>query len=124
MERVFRGHCSSGGQAGMNERADEGVLRDLAVRLAALEDNVAFLEVWCEEQQDALDRVGEAVYFYGLEEDEYEEPPERARLYVVDGRDPEGPEESEHQRKVRQLRARINRLRTGLGPGAVVGTCD
>jgi hypothetical protein len=110
----------------MNERADHEVLSDLAVRLAALEDNVAFLEVWCEEQQDVLDQVGEAVYFYGLEEEDDDDkgPPERARLYVVDIRDPEVPEENEHQRKVRQLRARINRLRNGLGPGAVVGTRD
>jgi hypothetical protein len=108
----------------MNERADEAVLRDLAMRLAALEDNVAYLEVWCEEQQDALDRVGEAVYFYGLDDDEPDDLPERVRLYVVDGRDPEVPPETEHERKVRQLRARINRLRNGLGPGAVAGTWD
>jgi hypothetical protein len=107
----------------MNERADENVLGQLALRLAALEDNVAFLELWCEEQQDALDRVGEAVYFYGLEE-EYEDRPGRARLYVVEALAPDGPEESEHQRKVRQLRARISRLRNGLGPGAVAGTWD
>jgi hypothetical protein len=108
----------------MNERADYEVLRDLAVRLAALEDNVAFLEVWCEEQQDVLDQVGQAVYFYGLEDDDEEDPPERARLYVVNVGDPEVPEESEHQRKVRQLRARIHRLRNGLGPDAVVGTWE
>ena len=31
------------------------LLRQLAVRVAALEDHVRFLELWCEEQQDALD---------------------------------------------------------------------
>jgi len=42
----------------MENRADaELVLRELVLRVAALEENVAFLEVWCEEQQDALAAV-------------------------------------------------------------------
>ena len=76
----------------MENRADaELVLRELVLRVAALEENVAFLEVWCEEQQDALDRV-ECWY------------------YEDDG----SPPETERERKVRQLRARITRLRHEL----------
>ena len=114
----------------MEERANhDHVLRELAVRVAALEDNVAFLEVWCEEQQDALDRVGECWYY---EEDE----PGPVHLRVVDLRDDEDPAlETDHERKVRQLRARITHLRhelfaqeaneapvaeTGVSAGAVI----
>ena len=109
----------------MNERADQEMLRELLWRLTALEDSVAFLEVWCEEQQDALDRVGEAVDFYDDEEVLDQKVPERARLYVIDGHNPAVPEEeSDYQRKVRQIRARLDRLRSRLGPGVVAGTRD
>jgi tryptophanyl-tRNA synthetase len=75
----------------MNDQADHAeLLRDLAARVAALEDNVAFLELWCEEQQDALDRYGD-VYFYP--DDLRDAFPERAHLYVIDGDDEDaGPE--------------------------------
>lgn len=91
---------------------DGELLRELTLRVAALEDNVAFLEVWCEEQQDSLDRFGEPYWF--LEDDD----PQPVRLYVVDLRDdPEG-DESEHERRVRQIRARLDNLRHGLARGA------
>ena len=94
----------------MEERANQDhVLRELALRVAALEDNVAFLEVWCEEQQDALDRVGECWYY---EEETVAEP---VRLRVVDLRhDDEPAADTDHDRKVRQLRARITLLRREL----------
>jgi hypothetical protein len=58
-------------------------LRALAMRVAALEENVAFLEEWCEEQQDALDRaVGPVAYNYDVETESA--PPPRALLRVVD----------------------------------------
>jgi len=110
------------------------------MRVAALEDNVAFLEQWCEEQQDALDRVaGSVAYDYELE------PPPSPRhiLRVVDLRDgsagadagddeveeprpdpPDAPRvidvavravvETEHERRLRQIRAQVNRLRRRL----------
>lgn len=107
----------------------EHQLRALAMRVAALEDNVAFLEEWCEEQQDALDRaVGPVVsYSYDVETDS--EPPPRALLRVVDLRevsDTAGDEddeedgaivaivETEQDRRVRQLQRQLNRLRTRL----------
>jgi hypothetical protein len=107
----------------------EHQLRALAMRVAALEDNVAFLEEWCEEQQDALDRaVGPASYNYDLETDP--EPPPRALLRVVDLREVSGAAddeedddgdgaivavvETEHDRRVRQLRRQLNRLRSRL----------
>ena len=34
------------------------LLQQLLVRVAALEENISYLEKWCEEQQDALDLVG------------------------------------------------------------------
>jgi hypothetical protein len=95
----------------------ESLVRDLVLRIAALEDNMAFLELWCEEQQDALDRIGEPVFFDDVvEEDEEEDEPGRVRLRVVDLRDQPDPpdEETEYDRKVRQLRARIHRMRNGL----------
>jgi hypothetical protein len=109
------------------------------MRVAALEDNVAFLEQWCEEQQDVLDRVvGPLAYDYELAP----APPPRQILRVVDlrdrgpgnadihGDDP-GPDpsdgdgevdvetvvamvETEHDRRVRLVRARLNRLRRRL----------
>jgi hypothetical protein len=97
------------------------------MRMAALEDNVAFLEEWCEEQQDALDRaVGPVAYDYEVEREP--EPPPRTLLRVVDLRDLAGPAddddsegetivalvETEHDEKVRQLRLHLNRLRTRL----------
>jgi hypothetical protein len=116
-------------------------LRALAMRVAALEDNVAFLEEWCEEQQDALDRTaGPVAYDYEIEAEP--EPAPRAVLRVVDLRDevlaaleaatddaealvdeddePLGPEaiiavvETEHERRVRQIRARLERIRVRL----------
>jgi len=100
------------------------------MRVAALEDNVAFLEEWCEEQQDALDRaVGPAAYDYEL--DSESAPPPRTLLRVVDLRDiPPADEddddedaeagtivalvETEHDRRVRQIRLQLSRLRTRL----------
>lgn len=38
---------------------DQGsLLEKLLLRVAVLEETVQFLEMWCEEQQDALDLVG------------------------------------------------------------------
>jgi hypothetical protein len=97
----------------MENWAHEGeLIRELTLRVAALEDNVAFLEVWCEEQQDTLDRVGEPYWF--LEDDH----PEPVRLYVVDLRDDPDVDESDHERRVRQIRARLDNLRHGLARGA------
>ena len=60
------------------------------MRVAALEDNVAFLEQWCEEQQDTLDRaVGAMAYDYEFEPPA--EPPARTFLRVVDLRDGAAP---------------------------------
>ncbi len=99
------------------------------MRVAAIEDNVAFLEEWCEEQQDTLDRnVGTVGYDYetDAETDTGPEPERRAVLRVVDLRDTADSAESdevdmivavvetEHDRKVRQLRTQINRLRMRL----------
>ena len=110
-------------------------LRALAMRVAALEDNVAFLEQWCEEQQDALDRAaGPLAYDYELEP----APPPRQILRVVDLRDGAaadgrgdgtGPEpdpsdgevdvlvavvETDHDRLVRQIRSRVDQIRRRL----------
>jgi uncharacterized coiled-coil protein SlyX len=110
-------------------------LRALAMRVAALEDNIAFLEEWCEEQQDILDRsAGPAAYDYEPEPEP--EPPARVYLRVVDlrddvlavivadeqdpGDDGDGSGtiiamvETEHDRKVRQIRARLDRLRVRM----------
>ena len=100
-------------------------LRVLAMRVAALEDNVAFLEQWCEEQQDILDRAAGPIGY------DYEREPEpRQILRVVDLRDePEAGDddlepadidaivavvETEHDRRVRQIQAKLNRVRTRL----------
>ena len=113
------------------------------MRVAALEDNVAFLEEWCEEQQDVLDRTAGPVG-YDYDEPEPEAAP-RAVLRVVDLRDEvlaeveavvddaealvydvddDGEDsasatitalvETEHERKVRLIRARLERLRVRL----------
>ena len=101
-------------------------LRALAVRVAALEDNVAFLEQWCEEQQDALDRaVGSVAYDYEVDTGSKLPPP--TLLRVVDLRDDMGDEledgeagaivalvDPEHDRALRVLRAQLNRLRVRL----------
>jgi uncharacterized coiled-coil protein SlyX len=112
----------------MDESYEQGhQLRALAMRVAALEDNVAFLEEWCEEQQDVLDRaVGAAAYHCEIEAGS--KPAPRAVLRVVDLRDADGPVhdddtdadtivalvETDHDRKVRQIRLQLNRLRTRL----------
>ncbi len=98
-------------------------LRALAMRVAALEDNVAFLERWCEEQQDSLDRAfGSVAYDYELDESQ----PPRALLRVVDLRDIDDSDEdwdagtivamvdTEHDDTVRLIRVQLNRLRTRL----------
>ena len=113
----------------MNESNEQGhLIRALAMRVAALEDNVAFLEEWCEEQQDALDRaVGPVSYNFEVTDPA---PPPRALLRVVDlrevgavaGDDDDQEEvdaivalvETEHDRRVRQLQRQLNRLRTRL----------
>jgi hypothetical protein len=65
----------------MSEAMDQrSVLQELLLRVAALEENVTFLEVWCEEQQDALDVVGAPGW---PSEDGVPVP----RLYAVDLRD-------------------------------------
>lgn len=100
-------------------------LRALAMRVAALEDNVAFLEQWCEEQQDVLDRTaGPVSYDYEVDTDG---PPPRALLRVVDLRDVVASDdddsdaetivalvETEHDRTVHQIRLHLNRLRSRL----------
>ena len=99
-------------------------LRALAMRVAALEDNVAFLEHWCEEQQDILDRVAGPVAY------DYErEPDPRNMLRIVDLRDSLDDEEdadagdvdtivaiveTEHDRRVHLIQDRLNRLRRRL----------
>lgn len=100
------------------------------MRVAALEDNVAFLEEWCEEQQDALDRTAGPMGY----DDEFdlasERPAARAVLRVVDLRDGAAAEreetdsaqaesiftvvETEYDRRIGQVRAQINRLRSRL----------
>ncbi|HET9770880.1 MAG TPA: hypothetical protein VFS16_08325 [Acidimicrobiia bacterium] len=98
------------------------------MRVAALEDNVAFLEEWCEEQQDALDRTaGPVGYDYELDP-EPACPAPRAVLRVVDLRDGAAGEETEaaqadsifavveteYDRRIHQIRSQINRLRSRL----------
>ena len=101
-------------------------LRALAMRVSALEDNVAFIERWCEEQQDALDRaIGSVPYAY--EADTEPELPPPTLLRVVDLRDNLGDDiedgeigtivalvDPDHDRALRVLRAQLNRLRTRL----------
>ncbi len=98
------------------------------MRVAALEDNVAFLEEWCEEQQDALDRVAGPIG-YDYEADPAERPAARTVLRVVDLRESAARAEeseaaqadsifavveTEYDRRIRQVRAQINRLRSRL----------
>jgi hypothetical protein len=105
----------------MEDRVDEQLLAELLRRIGALEENVAFLEVWCEEHQDALDRVGETVFYVDQPLDGATGP---GHLRVVDLRDVEefdesGPiEESDYERRVRRLRSRIRRARNGLPAGS------
>ncbi len=91
------------------------------MRVAALEDNVAFLERWCEEQQDSLDRAfGSVAYDYELDGSQ----PPRALLRVVDLRDDSAEDgdvgtivalvDTEHDDTVQLIRAQLNRLRTRL----------
>lgn len=56
------------------------LLQELLLRVAALEETIDFLEMWCEEQQDALDVVGAPGW---PSEDGVPVP----RLYAVDLRD-------------------------------------
>jgi hypothetical protein len=100
-------------------------LRALARRVAALEDNVAFIERWCEEQQDTLDRAfGSVAYEYELEASG---PARPTLLRVVDLRDAEdegmdvGPGDtivavigSDQDRALQLVRAQLNRLRSRL----------
>jgi hypothetical protein len=121
-----------------NGNENDHQLRALAMRVTALEDNVAFLEQWCEEQQDILDRAaGPIGYDYELEP--AAPPAPRTFLRVVDLRDATGPAgdagpfdtgpfdtgpfdaaaivavvETEYDRKLRQIRAQLNRIRTRL----------
>jgi hypothetical protein len=114
-------------------------LRALAMRVAALEDNIAFLEEWCEEQQDILDRsVGPAAaYDYEIESDSA--AGSRAVLRVVDLRDDALTDdgagdddadsdvviaviETDHDRKVRLIRARLGWLRARLEAASAVGS--
>ena len=103
-------------------------IRALAMRVAALEDNVAFLEQWCEEQQDVLDRAVDSVGC-DYEIDRGPETSPRTVLRVVDLREPLLPSDSgdnghgsaivavvetEHDRRIRQIRAQLNRVRLRL----------
>jgi hypothetical protein len=106
----------------IDTHADRDVLQQLMRRVTALEDNLAFLEVWCEEQQDSLDRLSEPVFAYERSRDDQMAP---AHLRVVDLRDVDPSDdgglfvdESEHERRVRLLRARISRVRSGLPTGS------
>jgi hypothetical protein len=92
-------------------------LRALARRVAALEDNVAFIERWCEEQQDTLDRAfGSVAYDYELENSGSARP---TLLRVVDLRDTEDDTivaviGTDQDRALQLVRAQLNRLRSKL----------
>lgn len=100
-------------------------LRALARRVAALEDNVAFIERWCEEQQDTLDRAfGSVAYDYELEGSAPDRP---TFLRVVDLRDCDEGAEPGHEdttilavigtdqdRALQLVRTQLNRLRSRL----------
>ena len=65
----------------MSEAIEQrSLLRDLLARVATLEETVAFLELWCEEQQDALDLVGAPTW-------PSDDGLPRPRLHAVDVRD-------------------------------------
>jgi len=110
----------------MDEIYEQGhQLRALAMRVAALEDNVAFLEEWCEEQQDTLDKaVGPVGYDY--EDEAAAALPPRTLLRVVDLRESDDAVEDDdadsivafvetgHDHSVHQIRTRLNRIRTRL----------
>jgi hypothetical protein len=94
------------------------------MRVAALEDNVAFMERWCEEQQDTLDRAfGSVAYDYEVEDPE---PIRPTLLRVVDLRDADDGLEAgdddtivavigtDRDRALQQVRAQLNRLRSRL----------
>ena len=94
------------------------------MRVAALEDNVAFIERWCEEQQDTLDRAfGSVAYDYEVEDPG---PPRPTLLRVVDLRDTEDGMEvgddativavigTDQDRALQLVRAQLNRLRSRL----------
>ncbi len=94
------------------------------MRVAALEDNVAFIERWCEEQQDTLDRAfGSVAYDYEVEDPE---PIRPTLLRVVDLRDAgDGLEVgdddtivavigADQDRALQLVRAQLNRLRSRL----------
>jgi hypothetical protein len=125
----------------MDESYEQGhQLRALAMRVAALEDNVAFLEEWCEQQQDALDRSVGPVVAYDYEVAATESTPApKVVLRVVDLRDVAGsadgdedndPDtivavvETEHDRRVRQIRLQLNRLRTRLAASLAPPSSD
>ncbi|MGH8992280.1 MAG: hypothetical protein ACRDZ7_12290 [Acidimicrobiia bacterium] len=63
------------------------LLQELLMKIAALEEDVEFLQMWCEEQQDALDLVGAATW---PSEDGVPVP---RGLYALDLRDLAGGEE-------------------------------
>jgi hypothetical protein len=65
----------------MSEAIDQrSLLQELLLRVVALEETMAFLEVWCEEQQDALDLVGASAW-------PFEDGSPVPRLHAVDVRD-------------------------------------
>jgi len=105
-------------------------IRALAMRVAALEDNVAYLEKWCEEQQDSLDRAaGPVAYDY----ETGDEGAPRALLRIVDLRESDEDDaddgdgtivafvETDHDRSVHQIRVRLNRIRTRLAASLAPG---
>jgi hypothetical protein len=109
-------------------------LRALAMRVAALEDNVAYLEHWCEEQQDTLDRTAGPIG-YDYETGGEITLPARALLRIVDLRDSDGTAggddddtdaivafvETDHERRVHQIRVRLNGIRTRLAASLAPG---
>ena len=119
----------------MDEIYEQGhQLRALAMRVAALEDNVAFLEQWCEEQQDTLDRAfGSIAYDYEIDD---AEPPPPTLLRVVDLRDADdgladgesgtivAVVETDHDRALRLVRVQLNRLRTRLAASLAPADAD
>jgi hypothetical protein len=107
-------------------------LRALAMRVAALEDNVAYLERWCEEQQDTLDRAAGPIG-YDYEVESGVTLPPRAALRVVDLRDSDAFDvdddeaaivafvETDDDRRAHQIRVRLNSIRTRLAASLAPG---